>query len=166
MLAVSPRSKRRLKRVLLRGLRLGRRQYLSLISAAVLLVALVLALTNSSLEVDGRTATRPPAAAASAAPADAVAAVTAPTPLPTGPESHEVFYYMFSSEWERNDFELAIQADMRDLHRRGMPVPSQASRQLLVVTTKEEEAAAFQYLNDLFLLSQSEGFGFYFFDLR
>jgi hypothetical protein len=155
------RSRRRLKRAFLLALRVGRRHYLSVVSAAVLVVALGLALSNSALEVESR-APAPPSPRVFGIPA------AGPIPVAAGPPaaavrsdvSHEVFYYMFDSERARNDFETAILADLRDWMRRGEPVPGLGQRYFLVVTTPEEETAAFQYLNDLFQLSQTEGFGF------
>src|SRR5690606_3409391 len=115
-----PRSRRRLRWLALLSLRVVRRHYLTLVSALVLVAAGVVALTDAGLAVDGGVAARTDTGVASAPETPAPAATVAPPDRSGGP--HTVVYYMLKSELQRSEFEMAIQADMRDWYRRGLPV--------------------------------------------
>jgi len=163
MAAIHRRPRRQLRRAYLLALRVTRRHYFSLLSAAILAGALGLALTSSSLEVSNNSAARP--ASAAFTPRATVTPVV-PVKAAPAPELHLMIYYLVDSEAARDEVVMAHQSDITYRAQRGLPPMSPVFREILVVRSPEEEAAAMVFLNDLWQLAQIEGFALHFVDLR
>lgn len=155
------RLKRHARRIGLRGLRVVRRHYFSLASAAILGAALALTLSHSgieptraaapSTESTAGTPTRPATPAG-----QATAAAPSPTPVPP---SRLLVYYVVASEEEKDILELAIRSHALDqAHRGTLNLEPPTFRYFLIVRDPHEEAQAIMYLDDLAVLAQTEGY--------
>ena len=165
-------SRRRLLRVRLRAWRLVRRHYLTFVSGAVFVGVLVTVFTSAGFGVEESPrdtagteeadASSNPVLPVSAASATA-AGVLAYRPRP---RSYPVIYYLVDSEEQQYAMEQAIQSDTARRVRQGPNDPANADRQILLVTTAEEERQTTIFILDIAYAAAAEGVSVMVVDLR
>jgi hypothetical protein len=139
---------------------------LTLLSAAVLGGALVVALTSASFELDGG-ARAQPAATASAALAIATTRATAPTPAPyVQPPAHKVVYYIVNSQEQAISLRGARRADALYVSEYGLPPFPAVSAYYVMYRSSAEEREGERLLHDLANLAPAHGIEFHIVDLR
>lgn len=150
MIAAGParhwRLKRRTKRATLIALRIARRHYLSVVSLAVLTIALALAMTSGGF--DGA---RPSPGTSAAAPAPRPRAVVVPATAPANhpPDEKSVVYYFIDSPEVRQAMEMAIHRDITDESLRDYAPLHSVSRVFIMIEDARDEAEALEFLRQL-----------------
>jgi hypothetical protein len=161
----SRRRRRRLRVLLLRGLRLTRRHYLSLVSAVIVAVVFGVALTNASFELDAGVAAQPEAVAPSA-PLPAATASPVPTPAPTEEPAPKVVYYIVESVEQAWALAGARRADAVYFAAQGLPPFPPTSAYYVMYESREEELEGQRLLHELAYMAPNYGIDFYVVDLR
>ena len=153
---MTARQQRRLARVLLlRSLRLVRCHHFSMISAAILVTALTVALTSSGFEIADGPEPRPAAAAANPG--------IGPTagPMPAGgsmAQARWLVYYIVESEEQIDELKAAIRSDAIYLIQQGLPPLPLTWVYYLLFDSPEEEAHGARFLNQVIESAPSEGY--------
>jgi hypothetical protein len=159
------RIKRHARRLGLRSLRVVRRHYFSLLSAAVLGVALMLTLSHSGIDstrAEAPVTPEPPAPAVRTAPSSS----PTPTPAPE-PPSRLLVYYVVDSEEQKQVLELAILSHTLDQAQRGtLGLAAPTFRYFLIARNADEEAQAIIFLDDLATMAPNEGYALRVVDAR
>jgi hypothetical protein len=139
----SLRTRRRARVLCLRGLRVLRKHYFSLISLAILGATLTIALTSSSFELQGN------------APSEAAALPSSPPQPTTGrtqplstsdPEPRSVVYYFVSSQKQINDMHQALHRDLVDDALVGYRALHNVTRVFILVEDYRDEADALELI--------------------
>jgi hypothetical protein len=154
---------RRLRRIRLRAWHLLRHHYLTFVSGAIFAGVVVTLFTSSSFGVDE-------APHASAGPdeldssSDALSSSAAASPASTDvmayhprPRSYPVIYYLVDSKEQQLAMKQAIESDSARRVRQGPGDPANAEREVLLITTPEEERQATVLILDVAYAAAAEG---------
>ncbi len=151
-----PQLRRRLPRVVgLRALRVARRHHFSILTAAVLIGALAVVLTNAGF-------TRP--ATAPSVPAAAVLDAAPSLSLPST-DQDLLIYYIVDSLDEIDGIRNAMRGDMSYLQEQGLPPLEHTGVYFLLFQTPEEEAQGARLLTQIAEMAPLEGFNLQVVDL-
>ncbi len=146
---MTPTRRRRFARVVfLRGLRVARRHHFSLLSAAVLSIALVITLGGTGFGFGASETTRPITAAADT-----------PLLLPQSPvASPNLVYYIVDNVDEIRVLKTAIRNDSIYLIEAGLPPLPPVSVYFMLLDTPQREADGARFLTQIAELAPIEGF--------
>jgi hypothetical protein len=162
MLPKPNRLRRQVRRSALRTLRVLRRHHLSLISALVLAVAAVFALTSTSIETRADPPSEAVALALQTAPATATATPQA-TPAP-GPPS--VVYYFIDSQEKLNNLHGALHRDLVDEALIDYQPLHGVTRIFVLIEDHRDEAEALELIRQQAALPPNDGTTIRLVDLR
>jgi hypothetical protein len=139
----------------LRLLRGGRRHYFSLVSAAVLLVALTLAMTSGGFEAGDKSQPDPAEAAFATSTGPAPTGVQPPA---TANQTQVAIYYLVDSVDQIRAMQTVLRNDTFYLVQAGLPPMPPVERYFLLFDTPEDEAIGAHFLSQVTDSAALEGY--------